>query len=404
MGPVQVEAACEVCGLSAFDRMPVRGTVTTSSYNSSTTDSAAAATALATGVKTRNGVVGLGPDGRKLKTVIEAASEAGLRTGLITTERVTGATPAAFAAHVASRRQEQEIARQMAGARLDVLLGKRSGAFASSRGSRGKNGPDLLAQLRMKGCHVISTSDDLGRAKLLPIVGLFAAGPFPYALDRGAREGPTLAEMVRAALRVLSGAGRGFVLVAEEAHIDWACHANDAAACAAEVRELERAVREALDFAQRLDRVTVIVTADHETGGMKIADSSRLHFLASVRATAKRMAALASGNGRALRKVLAAQANAASVSNEQANRILRARRRDVAIGRLVSSLGGVSWTSTGHTRTPVPIYASGPGAEQFARRMDNTEVAGMVAQCLGLTGFTANGRLPGQGAKASARR
>jgi alkaline phosphatase len=399
MGPVQVEAACEAYGLSAFDRMAARGTVTTSSYRSSITDSAAAATALSTGTKTRNGVVGLGPDGRKLKTIIEAASEAGLRTGLITTENVTGATVAAFAAHVSSRRQELEIARQMAGARLDALLGGGRHAFMRRGSGRRKEGPDLLAQMRARGSHFVSTPQELESARLAPIVGLFAGGSLPCALDRLPGQGPTLAGMVRAALRVLSASrqtGRGFLLVAEEAHIDWACHGNDAAGCVAEVRELEQALREALDFAERRGGVTVIVTADHETGGMKIADHSRVHFLASVRASANRMAALAGRNSAGLRKVLAAQANVASLNDEEASRVLQARGRGIAIGRLVSSLGGVSWTSTGHTETPVPIYASGPGAQQCARRMDNTEVARLVAQCLGLASFTADVRARAQ--------
>jgi alkaline phosphatase len=399
MGPVQVEAACEAYGLSAFDRMAARGTVTTSSYRSSITDSAAAATALATGTKTRNGVVGLGPDGRKLKTIIEAASEAGLRTGLITTEKVTGATVAAFAAHVSSRRQELEIARQMAGAHLDALLGGGRRAFMRRGSGRRKEGPDLLAQMRARGAHFVSTPQELESARLAPIVGLFAGGSLPNALDRLPGQGPTLAGMVRAALRVLSASppaggrtGRGFLLVAEEAHIDWACHGNDAAGCVAEVRELEQALREALDFAQSRGGVTVIVTADHETGGMKIADQSRVHFLASVRASANRMAALAGRNSAGLRKVLAAQANVVSLNDEQVSRILHARKRGIAIGRLVSSLGGVSWTSTGHTGTPAPIYASGPGAEQCARHMDNTAVAQLVARCLGLASPPAVGR------------
>jgi alkaline phosphatase len=287
----------------------------------------------------------------------------------------------------------------MAAARLDVLLGGGRGAFLSARsqagrgedGSRRKSG--RLADIRRKGFPVISSSDELERVKALPVVGLFAPGALPYALDRVTGQGPTLAGMVRAALRVLAGPGGGFLLVAEEAHIDWTCHGNDAAGCAAEVRELDRAVAEALRFAQTRDGVTVIVTADHETGGMKIADPSRLHFLRSVRATAKRMAALADASSKNLRKVLAGHANMAGLSDEEVTQVLRARARDVAIGRLVSSRGGVSWSSTGHTETPVPIYASGPGAENFARHMDNTQVAGLVAKLLSLARFTPDERV-----------
>lgn len=282
------------------------------------TDSAAAATAMATGHKTKNGMLGVLPDGRSVRSILEAARSQGRSTGLVTTVTITHATPAGFAAKVASRGDEAEIAVQLLERRVDVLLGGGEAFFLpqSAAGSKRKDDRNLLDEARAAGYRVVRTREELAGATDGRILGLF----HPSYLQGSAAE-PSLAEMTQAALRVLSRNRKGFFLMVEGGQIDGACHANDAPAAVKQTLEFDAAVAVGLEFARKHGDTLVIVTADHETGGLSL------------------------------------------------------------IGPPAGSSArvGWSWGTKGHSAVMVPLLADGPGAERFTGVLDNTDIARRMA-------------------------
>ncbi len=260
MGPLQIHLARKDPGLAlGMERMPHSGIVTTRSADRDVTDSAAAGTALATGRKTNNGMVGVAPDGRRLETILERARAAGKSTGIISTDALHGATPASFAAHVESRGEREKIAAQIAASGADVMLAFWKGWFVpKSAGGEREDGRDLVAEMSGAGYRVVFTGEELRQAKGDRIVGLFEDDT-----------GPSLAQMVSAALARLGKNPKGFFLVVEEARIDWECHDNKLEPAVERVRSLDAAVLTALEFARKDAATLVVVTADHETGGLQ---------------------------------------------------------------------------------------------------------------------------------------
>ena len=236
------------------------------------TDSAAGATAFASGVKTRNYEVGVTPDLRPAATVLEAARARGLSTGLVATTRITDATPAAFAAHVSSRYDETDIAVQELDHRVDVLLGggRREFLPAAAGGLR-KDGRDLTDEARRAGYTLITSRAQLAAAATPPILGLFAPNNISYEIDRDTLAEPSLAEMTRKALALLARNRRGFFVMVEGSRVDHAAHQRDPATHAREVLAYDDAVAVALEFARRDAHTLVISVADHETAGCRSA-------------------------------------------------------------------------------------------------------------------------------------
>ncbi len=326
-------------GRLAIDGMAVHGWLATASSDEAVTDSAAAATAMATGVRTRNRSVGMDPDGTPLRTVLEKARALGKAIGLVSTTQLTHATPAAFAAHVPDRKQHAVIAAQMLALRPEVLLGGGEAAFRP-RGVPGchpgdgtrADGRDLVVEAIADGyrlacdAEALEEGDPSATGRLL---GLFADGGMarPFA--------PSLASMTATALAVLAEDPDGFVLVVEAGQIDWASHDNDVVATVDSVLGLDAAVAEALAFATRSGDTLVVVTADHETGGLRVLPDA------------------GGGTG--------------------------------GEARLSMPDGGtfrVAWSTTGHTDRDVPVAASGPGAGGFAGRHHLTHVHDVIVGTL----------------------
>ncbi len=260
-------------GALAMDGMPALGWARTAPANGIVTDSAAAATALATGVKTNNGVIGQDPNGNSLTTILERAQAIDMAVGLVTTVEMAHATPAAFAAHVPDRSMMTEIASQMLATRVDVLLGGGEadflpeGAAGCHGAGRREDGRDLVGEAEAAGYIYVCSQSDF--AALVPtstthLLGLFAdqGMPRPYA--------PSLAEMTQKAIDILAQDPDGFFLMVEGGQIDWASHANDAVSAISDTVGLDEAVAVAKAYAASAGNTLVIVTADHETGGMGV--------------------------------------------------------------------------------------------------------------------------------------
>jgi alkaline phosphatase len=257
-----------------MDSMPAAGWSQTASLNNPITDSAAGATALATGYRTNNGFISVDSDLKPLTTILERAQSLGWSVGLVTTTQISHATPAAFSAHVPDRNQMTEIARQMLAAQVDVLLGGGEDEFLpadavgcyAEPGER-TDGRDLIAEAVAAG--YVYVCDGSAFAAVDPVstsqlLGLFA--------DEGMIRpfSPTLAEMTEKAIQILSKDPDGFFLMVEGGQIDWAGHANDAQNVIGDVLSLDEAVVVAQGYAASNPDTLVIVTADHETGGMSV--------------------------------------------------------------------------------------------------------------------------------------
>lgn len=339
MGPEQVEFGRLVEygpeGNSSLRGFPYTNEVATDNINEFTTDSAAAGTALATGVKTVNGRISMDWDAnQELTTVLEIAETAGYTSGLVVTCHLTHATPAAFAAHDASRNNYHAIAEDMAGAGVDVLLG--GGAGDSYLGLQ-------VPRLQSAGYTLVTNKTALAGVSptpaALPLLGLFAGGSLPREDERNATVVPALSEMVSRALALLEAAGNPYFLLVEGSQIDWAGHDNDPVYLAHEVIEFEKAVAVARAHALAQGDVQLLVVADHETGGLRINEYS---FTTSLPAAGDDLATL------------------------RAKRIARAGEIDV------------SWSTGGHTSREVPLVGLGPHADQVAGARHLADVFGIM--------------------------
>ncbi len=264
MGLAQVSGAMATARAPLhLERATAIGLIRTSSASHYVTDSAAAGTALSSGYKTTNGFVGMRPDKSAAPTLLELAQKAGKATGVIATCSVTHATPGAFLAHQESRKLQEEIAEDITRSGVDLLVGGGRKYFETR-----KDGRDLSATLRSGGTTVAYTLAELLEAPATgKVVALLAEEHLPpVAQGRDAM----LETAVANALQRLSASPNGFFLMVEGSQIDWGGHKQDAAYTISETLDFDRSVRLAMDFADKHPGTLVVVTADHETGGMAL--------------------------------------------------------------------------------------------------------------------------------------
>lgn len=296
LGPNQRIAARAYAGGSLAMDGEISTLITTHSANSQVTDSAAAGTALATGRKTNNGYISVSPSGEKLTTILELAQKKGMKTGLVATSTITHATPAAFAAHRQSRSDEQGVALDFLANKVDLLLGGgRKFFLPTGQGGRRTDGRNLIAEFQALGYTYVEDKSQLDRLSTLPALGLFAGDGFPFFIeDNGSM--PTMRELTRKALELLSQAEEGFFVMIEGSHIDWACHENDPASTLYEIAAFDEAVAEALEFLAENPDTLIVVCADHETGGLILVENSNPAALRQVKTSSRRLEQLLQQN------------------------------------------------------------------------------------------------------------
>jgi len=415
MGPAQVDAAERYHAAAAsaervrevpleFTRFGVQTMVGTGSADAAVTDSAAAATALATGQKTRNGHLGVATDGRTpLVSVASLARDGGWRIALISSAPLDHATPAAFYAHRASRGDLAGVAADLLACGYDYFGG--GGLDAASAAEPAVS--SVWASLAARG-YTLAHAPGWRDARRLPAFATARArddpAAMPFELDRPPAA-PRLADFTRQALELM-GTDRGFFLLVEGGQIDWACHAGDLGAAAAETLELGAAVAVGIEFASRhAGRTLLVVTADHETGGLALGAAPPGGGFAALRRQTMSHAALAAAVGDALSTradatlgdlaPLLERALGEPVVGEAAAELgaaFAAARQGLGAGRPRSSLrdaaaplvtaalarltrrAGARWSTTAHTATPVRVYAEGTAAARFAGLRDNAEV------------------------------
>ena len=372
------------------------GSVSTESTDSRVTDSAAAATAYACGIKTVNGAIAVGPDGVPCVTVLEAARDAGYATGLVATSRITHATPAAYAAHVPSRADEAGIAVQMAVARVDVLFGGGGRFFVpEAQGGSRTDGRDVRRDLLAQGVVVTTTRAGFDRLRSAPAVALLAPDHMAYEIDRDETDEPSLAEMSVKALDLLAATPaartRGFFLMVEGSRIDHAGHGNDAPAHLRDILAYDAAVAAVLAWARRDGATLVVSTADHETGGLTLGRDNVYAWdpapLLAATMSAERLAVRLAETGAdataLVREALGLDPLAAD-DPERLNFAADVPAAVAAFRKTLDGRAGVAWTTGGHTAVDVGLFAFGPGSEAFRGSMPNDAVGRATFRALGL--------------------
>lgn len=273
MGMGQISAGTYSNGnYSALERFPVVGIHKPTCHDSLITDSAAAATAFATGQKTFYSAIGVDKDTLALKTILEEAEERGLVTGLVATSTIVHATPASFIAHNKFRRNYEEIAESFVETEIEYFVGGGKKYFDR----REKDNRDLLEELRNKGYHVADYLEDFDSfvAKLDQVqkAAYLSADrdPLPVAQGRDYLESASISGIHF--LNRLSA--NGFFIMIESSQIDWGGHANNESYIISEFKEFSRTIDRVLDWAEKDGETLVVVTADHETGGFTIQPGS----------------------------------------------------------------------------------------------------------------------------------
>lgn len=313
MGEMQIALGRAAKGSPlAMDQLQNRASISTANVGGGVTDSAAAATAMACGQKTLNGYLGVDEQGKPLQSLIEISQSLGKHTGLITTTTITYATPAAFASHVDNRGDENQIAVQMMEHSVDVLLGGGKGFFQSNMVEDKGESVTLLSKAKVQGYDTVFNKDDLLASRSGRIIGLFDVSHMPFERQRDVAFIPSLSQMEQKALDTLGGNPKGFFLMVEGGRIDHACHNNSIDDAAAEVMAFDDAVKTAMNFVQKHPDTLLVVTADHETGGLMAADTK--------------------------------------------------------------TVAGFAFTSGGHTGANVPAFAMGFGSEAIQGQAENTQV------------------------------
>ncbi|PWV98462.1 alkaline phosphatase [Paenibacillus cellulosilyticus] len=349
-------------GKLAMDDMPYVGLFHTSS-TVPVTDSAAAATAFASGVKTYNGAIGMDADKKSVKTILEYAKDLGKATGIVTTSQVTDATGAAFGAHVEDRSKQSDIALQyLTSSKVDVILGGgedfwypagTAGAFQDeptedpTEKSKGTQG-DLVKKAQQLGYKYVTSKADLQKASGSKLLGLFANEEMFQQKPEG--EGDLynpivpLPDMTKKAIETLSSNKNGFFLVVEEEATDEMAHQNNAKLTIRSGQELDKAVRIAKNYAKAHPETLVLVLSDHETGGFSIEPVDENDE---------------SGDG------ISAEDGPFQIVGTKKNFV-------------------VDWTTSGHTAVDIPVTATGSRSELFSGVYENTDIFFKIAEAMGI--------------------
>lgn len=286
----------------------------TYSANRYVTDSAAGGTALSSGVKTYNGAIGVDADTLRVETILEKAENINKSTGLVSTSSITHATPASFIAHQPSRKMYEEIAADFLKTDIDVFIGGGYKHFTERQ-----DGRNLVSELESKGYRVLQEMQEIKKVKSGKLAGLTAE----EHNERWCQRGEMLPEATETAINILKKNKNGFFLMVEGSQIDWGGHQNNTIFIVEEMLDFDRSIGKALAFAAKNKETLLVITADHETGGLAL-------------------------NG----------------------------------GDLESGKVEGAYTKGSHTGVMVPVFAYGPGAEKFTGIMENTDIAKQIRKLL----------------------
>lgn len=419
-----------------FTQFPITGVVTTHDSTSFVPDSASTATSLSTGVKTHSGVIGLEADKTTVAENIaeRLKEEKEMKIGVVSSVSINHATPAAYYAHIDSREKYYDIALQLADSGFDYFGG---GAINDPTGENGDQ-KDAYEIIKEAGYTIPKTKEEIlgldsSSGKVYaPSPVLQDSNSLPYAID-AKKENLTLKDFVQKGIDVLDNEN-GFFLMTESGKIDWTSHANDGKTVIDEVNAFDEAIQVALDFAKEHPEETLIlVTGDHETGGMTIGyaatgydtafsilENQKMSFIAfdeliaqekekNPNLTFEEVMPLITENFGLLKPSEGnSEENPMVLTDSEYQRLQDAfvetmkpveKRTEneetmllyggyeplsVTITHIINNKAGIGWTTYSHTGTPVSVYATGAGAKTFAGSYDNTEVFDKLVEVMGL--------------------
>jgi alkaline phosphatase len=408
-----------------FSVFPNQGMQATYSNNTFITESAAAGTALATGHKTNNDVLGMDATKTvKLKSMAEMAKEKGMKVGIVTSVSLDHATPGAFYAHESSRKNAYEIGTAMANSGFDYFAG---GSLLKPTGAK-KDKTNVFDIAKQNGYKVVNTKEEITRltpkdGKVIAVNQVLAADEaLPYDIDR-ANGDLNLADYTKKGIEMLDNPN-GFFMMVEGGKIDWAAHANDAATTVRDVLAMEKAIDEALAFyAKHPDETLIVVTGDHETGGMTIgfAGTEYATFYNKINKQSlsyeefdKEIKAYRQNTGKDNASlndwlpVLEEKFGLTNLTDYDKSRLSNAlqasmiepkeRTKDeqgyllygtyepfsVTVTHILNQKAGIGWTTFAHTGVSIPVFAQGVGGESFIGSYDNTDVAKKIMSIMGV--------------------
>jgi len=432
------EGGTEKAKLLSLSQLPIQGMQRTFPWNSLITDSAPAATAIATGHKTADGVIAMDPTKtQELETIAEAAKAKGMKVGIVSSVSIDHATPAAFYAHEPSRNNYHYIGHDLVASGFDYFGG---GGFVDPNGTRSGVTPkgNVLEAAAAAGYTIADSRGEFealapgGRALAINPV-LDSSQALYYEIDRVRAADDdshmSLAEFTQKGIELLAHRSnrKGFFMMVEGGKIDWACHANDARTSIDDVLAFDDAVKVAVDFMAKHPRETlIVVTGDHETGGMSIGWAgtgyashfekleaqkvSYLEFDKRIKAVSSQgtppaslidstldedmlellgldYASLTVFEKERLDQAYQKAMFATSTNTSEEDSLLYGSYNplSVTITHILNNRAGIGWTSFAHTAVPVPVLAGGIGSERFAGYYDNTDLARKLAQVMGVT-------------------
>ncbi len=410
----------------SFSQFPAAGSASTYDTSSICPDSASTATSMATGYKTLSGIINMDPGKTvKYKTIAEMAKASGYKVGVVSSVSIDHATPAAFYAHQPTRSNYYDIGVELANSNFDYFGG---GGFLQPTGPKGDQ-PAVLDIAKENGYQVVSTKQDIldldsSSGKVIATNAVLdSQKALPYEIDRSSDD-LSLADFTREGIEVLDNP-KGFFMMVEGGKIDWTCHANDAATEIQDTLALDQAVQEAIDFYNKHPQETlIIVTADHETGGLTIGfagtgystffdklafqqdsyDEFNLKIKSYLSTTPRESAKLedlfpaiqesfglapagayAAGSGMALTEyetqllrdaLKQSMIPAKERKYNQGEDILYGTYEPitVTVTHILNNKAGIGWTSYAHTGVPVPVFAMGRGQDLFNGYYDNTDI------------------------------
>ncbi|MBQ9439770.1 MAG: alkaline phosphatase [Paludibacteraceae bacterium] len=405
-------------------QFPVVSMATTFSKSSPVTDSAASGTALASGTKTYNGAIGVDNDTLPVYSVAVAAKKAGKKVGVITSVSVDHATPASFYAHQSYRKKYYEIAAEIPTAGFDFYAGS---GFVSPALNYSKDEMENIEDTLSRGGYLVLHGLDEYRAHAAdkaPKVLIQAEGAdqhsLPYSIDR--KEGDiTLAQLTKCAIEQLTRDNKnGFFLMAEGGKIDWAAHHNDPATMVGEVIDMNEAVKVAYEFyRQHPDETLIVISADHETGGLALARNNvynlNLEKLSSQKCSQEKLSdaitRLGKDKGDSIKysdiqdllkremgfwdtveltweqeKMLRDAYEKSFVQNKKRKEKQMYAQTELvakAAMKVMSQAAGLDWSTGGHTAGYVPVYAVGVGQTKFSGLLDNALLPQLIMQIAG---------------------
>jgi len=349
------------------------------------TDSAAAATALATGHKTYNGAISVDTDKKDLLTLMEQAKKIGKKTGLAVTSQINHATPAAYFSHNESRRNYNAIADSYFDNKIngqfkaDVMLGGGTKYFIR---------PDrnLVEEFKAAGYQYADSFDELTQLnKKQPVLGLFASTGLPWALD--SKNSDRLLTLSKTAIKHLEN-DAGYVLLIEASQIDWAGHSNDITSAMGEMEDLATTLTWLKQYVAERDDTLLVVTADHSTGGLTVAANGvymwQPEVLNNISASPK--------------KIASKLAKSSTMSKDEINQIVGFKLSDVEhdifatindkmsyekqLKIMIDRRTNTGWTTGGHTGIDVQVFATGAGSQAFSGHQTNTDIATKIFSVL----------------------